>query len=181
MRRGRPPLGPRLVDGLTGSDLAKRRLRLILETVSGARSVDEACAELGISEAAFHKLRSRFLAESVDLLEPRPAGRPPAVPSETGPSPADLEAENRELRLDLQAARIREELAIAMPHVLKRGRPGSKKGTRRRQRRRAGSPIGGTRDTMPGDCEARGKPGPGRRATGEAPGPNETGGRPNET
>jgi hypothetical protein len=172
-------LGPRLVDGLAGSALAKRRLRLILETVSGERSVAEACAELGISEAAFHKLRGRFLAESVGLLEPRSAGRPPASPPETGPSLADLKAENRELRLDLQAARIREELAIVMPHLLKRRRPGSKRGTRRRQGPRRGSPIGGARDTTPSGCGVRGKPALDRRAAGEASGPSATGGRPN--
>lgn len=119
MSRGRPPTGPRLVDGMPGSALAKRRLRLILETVAGERSIPEVCAELGIGEAAFHKMRSRFLAHAVSLLEPQPVGRPREGPDEEDPTRAALEAEVRELHLDLEAARIREELAIVMPQVLR--------------------------------------------------------------
>ena len=133
------------MDGLPGSEVARLRLRLILETIAGDRSVGEACAALGIGEAAFHKLRSRFLEQSVDLLEPRPAGRPASSSPADGSGQGALEAEIGQLQMDLQAARVRAELALAMPHVVQPAAPASKKGVsaasearpRRRHRRRA--------------------------------------------
>ena len=170
MRRGRPPKGPGLVDGLPGSAVAKRRLRLILETIAGDRSVGEACAVLGIGEAAFHKLRSRFLQESVDLLEPRPAGRPASSPPAGAQSQTDLEAEIRQLHLDLQAARVRAELALAMPQVLQPGPRASKKGSRRRRSRGGAGVTGGGPVDTPGSCGGSGAAGRNRRDDGGAAG-----------
>jgi len=119
MRRGRKPLGPKLVDRLDASADAKRRLRLILETIAGARAVPEACDALGVTEARFHELREQALAGALQSLEPKPLGRPPKRPSPEDPRLAELEAEVRELRLEVRAAQVREEIAAVMPHVLK--------------------------------------------------------------
>ena len=119
MGRGRPPAGPGLVEGVEGPDEAKRRLRVILETVSGTRQVADACAELGISEAAFHNLRQQALAAAVEGLAPRPAGRPRKDGDPEQRRIRELEEQVFVLKKDLQAARIREEIAIAMPHLLK--------------------------------------------------------------
>jgi hypothetical protein len=127
-------MGPKLVDSLTGSDHAKRRLKTLLETLSGEKSVEEACEELGLSEAAFHKLRSEFLQEAVGLLEPKPLGRPASLPSETEELREEYERRIGDLEIDLQAARVREEIALSMPHLLQRdrraGREDSKKNSR---------------------------------------------------
>jgi transposase-like protein len=132
MGRGRRPNGSRLVEALEGSAVAKRRMQLILETLAAQRSVQEASRELGVSPAAFHKMRRRFFQEAVSLLEPKPVGRPRREPSEAERVRRSLEAENRELRIDLEAARIREELAIVLPHVLQPPAKGpSKKGRQR--------------------------------------------------
>jgi hypothetical protein len=48
---GRPPEGPKLVDRLEGPDESKKRLRAILETIAGKRTIDDVCEELGISAA----------------------------------------------------------------------------------------------------------------------------------
>jgi hypothetical protein len=118
MARGRPPEGAELVDHLSGSTEAKARLRALLETLSGRQTVRQASQALGISVRRLHAMRHALLQEVLDRLEPRPAGRPTQMAAES-PS-AGLEAEVCRLRLDLQAARIREEIALAMPHVLNR-------------------------------------------------------------
>src|SRR5262249_55643733 len=122
---------------------ARRRLTLVLETLAGRRGVAAACALLGVGESRFHALRARALRAALRGLEPRPAG-PPGAPAGGGPPAgeagrggraprpgrggaprqAELEAEVRALRLDRRAARVREELALALPHLLRRpGRP----------------------------------------------------------
>ena len=60
--RGRRPSGPQYVQQLTGSDQAKKRLRVVLETLSGTCRVQEACRQLNISEPRFHQLRTEALA-----------------------------------------------------------------------------------------------------------------------
>lgn len=129
---GRPPKGARLVEGLEGSPQARQRLTVILETVSGARSIASACEALGLSAAAFHRLRERTLAEAMASLEPRPLGRPrKEVPAEEVRMKAMAEDLAR-LEMELHAARVREEILRTMPHLLDRSRPpagpGAKKG-----------------------------------------------------
>jgi transposase-like protein len=126
-QRGRPPQGPKLVEGLEGSDDAKRRLQLILETLTGSKTVVEVCQLLGVSESRFHEMRKEILQGAASAAEPRPIGRPPAPE----PTPSEVEnlrlhRENLELKMQLEAAQIREELALVMPHVLK-SRPRDKK------------------------------------------------------
>ena len=128
-RRGRKPLATRHVDGLCGSQRAKLRLQTILQTLQGQMTVAEACQVLGIGESRFHALRNQWLQESVELLEPRPLGRPPQVVSPEQAEVARLEAENRDLKQQHRVAEVREELAQRLPHVLRLTDDGSKKGT----------------------------------------------------
>jgi hypothetical protein len=123
------------VDGVEGSREAKRRLRVILETVAGERTVDEACAKLGMGPAAFYKLRERVLQDAVASLEPRKVGRPRKEKSREQEKLEKLQAELFEVKKDLQAARIREEIAVVMPHLLrdKKGKKKKEKGGRRQR------------------------------------------------
>ncbi len=136
MARGRRPQGPKLVEELDGSRAARQRLRGILETVSGAKTVPETCAELGISEAMFHKLRSRFLQEAVSLLEPRAPGRKRQEPEAAQERLVELERKVEKLGAELTAARIQTELALLMPQVLEARVLKKKKAKRKKQRRR---------------------------------------------
>ena len=77
MPRGRPAKGPKIVEGLDGSEEAKKRLEVVLETIAGKKNVGEACKTLGIERSAFHKLRSQVLQTALSDLEPKPRGRPP--------------------------------------------------------------------------------------------------------
>ncbi len=112
-------MGPRKALRMEGSDEAKRRLRVILETIAGRWSVADACRELDISEARFHQLRDGALKGALGALEPGPVGRPPGARAEEDGQLAALEEEVKELRIDLRASQIREEIAAVMPHLLK--------------------------------------------------------------
>jgi len=61
MGRGRPASGPKLVERLDGTEAAKLRLTVILQTLSGKCSIEDACEKLGVGKSAFHELRSRVL------------------------------------------------------------------------------------------------------------------------
>ena len=127
MGRGRRMDGPELVSKLEGSEQAKERLGLIMRTFSGELSVEEACRKMGVGLTAFSALRKKALASALTELEPGRPGRPARVESVSVEAYNKLKSENIELRLDLEAARLREEIALVMPHVLERNHKRSKK------------------------------------------------------
>jgi Winged helix-turn helix len=130
--RGRKPSGPEYVERLQGSAKAKKRAQVILETLAGRLTVQEACRSLSIGEAFFNRLRKRFLTGGVPALEDRPAGRRPRQPSAAEERIDQLEADLQQTRLDLHAAQLREEIALTMPQLLQEPAAEGKK-TRRRQ------------------------------------------------
>ncbi len=83
MPAGRKPMGIEQVDLLSGSEAAKRRLAVFLANVAGELSVEEACAALGLHKSRFFELRKQWLQESMQALEPEPAGRPVGSVGET--------------------------------------------------------------------------------------------------
>lgn len=140
-RRGRKPTGANLVEGLDGSDRAKLRLKAILETLSGQRTIPDACEELGIQETMFHRVRSEVLQTALDRLEPRPLGRPSRQPSLQDGRISDLEEANRQLRVELKATEIRRELAEKLPRLGKPAvGPGKKTTKPKTERRRSKRP-----------------------------------------
>jgi len=118
MSRGRPSLGPALAEKVEGSDQAKVRLKVILQTIAGELSVADACKQLSLSEARFHELRQEWLQVSCAALEPKPLGRPKETSIEEEVELLRLHRENQNLKMHLRAAQIREEIGVAMPHVL---------------------------------------------------------------
>ena len=117
MTRGRPPLGPEIVEHLQGSPEAKQRMRVILQTLAGDLTVGQACIDLGISESRFHELRNDILQHTLEHLEAKPRGRPPDVPSEQEARIRQLQQQVQSLTADLRAGQIREELAIMLPRL----------------------------------------------------------------
>jgi transposase len=109
-----------------GSAKAKERAQVVLETLSGKLSVQEACRRLGIGAALFNRLRKRFLNGGVPALEDRPAGRRPRLVSAETEQIRKLEDALQQTRLELQAVQLREEIALSMPHLLQ------KKGSRKK-------------------------------------------------
>jgi hypothetical protein len=137
--RGRRPEWERVVQRLEGSEAAKARLQALLATLAGRQTVAQACARLGLSEARWYALRQRVLQAALAALEPQAAGRPGRGREELDARVRLLEAELRDLRLDLQAARVREEIALVMPQLLARA-DRARRAARRARRRRPGSP-----------------------------------------
>jgi hypothetical protein len=115
---GRKPLGPQLAQHLDGSNGAKERLEVILETIAGRLPVAQACARLGISEAMFHRLRTEVLQAGLSRLEPRPLGRPPRAAVPEALRVAELEHDLQDLQLELKTTRVQLEIAQTLPHLL---------------------------------------------------------------
>lgn len=109
----RPPKGPGIVEGMDGSEQAKERLHVILETVSGEKTIAEACEELGIGESQFHKIRKEALSGALEQLEPRAVGRP----GRGADGELAQEERIRELEEELKTLRIREHLTQASPDL----------------------------------------------------------------
>jgi hypothetical protein len=118
--RGRRPVGPEYADQLPGSDLAKERLKVILETMAGTCRVLEACARLGISEQRFHQLREEMMTGALAALEPGQAGRPARIPT---PAETQVQALAQQLQakdIELRTAQARAEIAVVLPGVVQR-------------------------------------------------------------
>ena len=113
--RGRKPVGPEYADKLSGSDTAKLRAKVILETIAGTCRVQEACERLGISEQRFHQLREEMMAAAVKALEPGQAGRPAHTPTPAEQQVVVLEQKIADQEVELRAAKARAEVAMIMP------------------------------------------------------------------
>ena len=133
-RAGRKPQGWKLIDDLTGDAQSKARVKVFLQTLSGECTVDEACTLLGIKPSRFFKLRGDWLQESVDLLAPKPIGRPRENRDESAST--ELKQQLDDLKQQLLAAELRARLAEA--GSLRPLRVRQKKGTRRWTRRPPG-------------------------------------------
>ena len=115
--RGRRPSGPEYVNNLSGTDTAKERLKVILETLAGTCRVQEACARLGISEPRFHQLRTQILQAALAGSEPQTPGRKPQILSPAQEQVRLLEQKLEHQDAELRLARVREEIALTLPRV----------------------------------------------------------------
>lgn len=115
--RGRTPAGPEYVDRLSGSELAKERLKVVLETIAGNCRVSDACRRLNICEQRFHQLRQQVLEAALSELEPRTPGRRPQTLTPADEEIRRLREELAAKDSELRTARVREEIALILPHV----------------------------------------------------------------
>ncbi len=132
MVMGRPNKGIGHVDGCDGSQLSKQRAKIVLRTINGELSVNEALEKLGIQRAHFSKLRRLLLQGAVDALEPGRPGRPRKHDAESEQRFRELERKSQDLERQLQLERTRVDLA---PLLLGRD-DGQKGGSATRQERR---------------------------------------------
>lgn len=140
-RAGRKPLGPALVQHLEGSEQAKERLEVILQTITGELTIEAACQCLGIRAARLHALRAEVLEAALAQLEPRPAGRPPQISSPADQRIAELEEELREKQRQQKALEAQLDIAQAAPQLVGEGtvkktagrKPSAKRPSRRRK------------------------------------------------
>lgn len=115
--RGRYPSGPEFVDKLVGSPEAKQRLKVVLETLAATCRVGDACEQLGIKEARFDQIRIEALQAALQAIELKPAGRKPQHSSPLDAEVQSLRERVAQLEAELQAALIRAEIALTLPHV----------------------------------------------------------------
>ena len=115
--RGRRPVGPEYAEQLVGSETAKLRVKLILETMAGTCRLKEACERLGISEQRFHQLREEMMTAAVKALEPGHAGRPAHTKAPAEEQVVALEKQLQAKEVELRASKAREEIALIMPEV----------------------------------------------------------------
>ena len=117
--RGRRPAGPDYVDHVRDcDDETRRRLKVIMQTMSGDLRVHEACAILGISPQRFHQMREQALQGAADVLKPRPKGRPRRRRSSEQQQVEQLQQELGDAKVELCAAQARVEIATLLPRVL---------------------------------------------------------------
>jgi len=128
--RGRHPSGPGYVDHLEGSEQAKQRLRVVLETMTEGCRVQEACQRLGISEQRFDQLRQLAMQAALRRLESKPGGRPRRQHTGTTAEVLALRQRVADLEAELRAAQVREEIALILPRAV-REETGSRKKTTR--------------------------------------------------
>jgi hypothetical protein len=147
-RPGRPALGADLVGSIEdASPVARSRLEAILRNLSGEWTIEEAAASVGMKRSWFCDLRKRYLRESAELLEPRRPGPTPREATDAERVVAALKERIVDLELDVEAAEIREELALAGIRPLSdeeldradRYYSARKKGARRKRRSRSRS------------------------------------------
>jgi transposase-like protein len=130
------------VEHLAGSDLAKERVKAVLQTVAGSARLQEACERLDICEQRFHQLRQQILEGALSAAEPGVPGRRAQVASPAEHEVERLQKQVAELQRELEAAKVREEIALVLagrkaPESLekkalppRRGRPpGTRKNT----------------------------------------------------
>jgi hypothetical protein len=129
-------MGPELVQNLDGSEQAKECLTIILETIAGTRTIEDARNDLGVCESRFHQVRMLALGAALNRLEPRPPGRPPKIESPEQERIAELEEALLEKEAELKSAEVRLEIAQVMPQLLQE-EPVKKTSTPKQRRRLA--------------------------------------------
>jgi transposase-like protein len=135
----RPPDGVKSVHRLEGPEALKQRLEAVLKTLTGELSIAEACERLGVGEARFHMLRKQALQGALEALRPAPAGRPPHAEAPEAARIRELEEQVRELKFDLRASLVRTELALTMPHLMRRAEERVRRKKKSSGRTRSGS------------------------------------------
>jgi hypothetical protein len=133
-KRGRPMDPAGQVERLAGDEEAKRRLTLVLSTLTGGRTIEDVCTELGIGESRFFELKHAALSSALSALTPEPAGRPAQPDGTPLTREQELEAKISALEEELACALVRTEMALAMPRLLKK--PAEKKSKPKRKQRR---------------------------------------------
>lgn len=115
----RPSKGVDHVDGLQGDARSKQRLKALLATIVGERTVQMACELLGIGPTHFDNLRRLVLQAALDALRPKRVGRPPKVSTRTEAEYRALERRNAELEHEVVLLRAQVEVARLSPAASK--------------------------------------------------------------
>ncbi|MGH3421447.1 MAG: helix-turn-helix domain-containing protein [Rhodanobacteraceae bacterium] len=112
----RPPARSRLVDTLEGDDLAKRRLKVVIQTITGECTIAEACERLEVSETALRDYRTRALYGALAGLTPGTPGRPRNAVKDPALTRLQTQVQTQQLQLLLEKTQTQLALlATALP------------------------------------------------------------------
>jgi len=118
MSGGRPNFGVDHVDRIDAPKEEKRRVKIVLKTMTEELSVEEACRRLSIGTSRFHELRQQILEGAIEGARPGRPGRPrKEEESETERKIRRLERQVEDLKEELELSLLRTEIAVALPHV----------------------------------------------------------------
>ncbi len=115
--RGRHAVGPEIAEQVADSPFEAFRLRLILESVTGEKRVQDICQEMGVCSQMFERLRDRAMRAAARSLRPKKAGRPRKARSAAAAENTQLHERIAELEAQVQALRVRAELAEGLPRL----------------------------------------------------------------
>lgn len=118
MTRGRPILRSELVDHLGGSEDARRKMKIILQSVTGELDIETARIQVGVTKRTFHKLRVRAMQAALDSLEPQQRGRPRTNPQDN----EELDRLKKEIEIlkhTAHTSQVRQEIALLLPTIMK--------------------------------------------------------------
>lgn len=111
-RHGRRPNPHALIDGLDGSTQAKAKLKMIVETLAGDRTIPDAGEILNLGESRFHVIRQEALQAALAAMEPKPIGRPPKLRAADSDALEKLAEQNRQLQRQLLGVGAQRDLAL---------------------------------------------------------------------
>ena len=117
MGGGRPNFGVNHVDRIDAPEEERRRVKIVLQTMTEEISVSEACRQLSIGTSRFHELRREILEGAIEGARPGRPGRPRQEETREERKIRRLEGRVRELQEELELSLLRTELAVALPHV----------------------------------------------------------------
>ena len=115
--RGRHAIGPEIAELVADSPFEAQRLRLILESITGHKRVQDVCIEMGVCSQMFERLRKQSMRAAARSLKPKKAGRPRQARSAVEAENARLHERIAELQAENQALRVRAELAEGLPRL----------------------------------------------------------------
>jgi hypothetical protein len=125
VRAGRKVNVSEILKAREGSTVARKRAELLLRNLSGELTMGEVARELGVAEAMAYRYRDQLLDGAIEGLEPKAVGRP--AKERPDGRIEELEGQVKELKRELLASEIREELRNVVPGI------GRKKTGERRQ------------------------------------------------
>lgn len=140
-RRGRPPgtgtskqKQKQKSTCIRGSNDARQKAYVIIETLSGLRSPSDASALIGVTINRYYQLEWRALQGLVDALEARPAGRQPSPEATTKRLERERERLERELRRAQALVRVAQR-AVGLPAAAPTPRDATGDAKKRRRRK----------------------------------------------
>lgn len=122
---------------LAGSKDARKSAALILETLGGLRTTQEASDVLGIALARYYVLEKRALEGMIAALEPRPRGRKRSLEIEIERARDEIARLERELLRYQSLHRLSQRVVGVPPEDTPPRRDPKKKKTVRRRRKQA--------------------------------------------